>query len=66
MILNEWKWQPWRNWSSSDDAISWAEKKLPDIPREQLEAEFKTLESSKGKKALAWVEYVHQRLRRDP
>ena len=44
-----------RNWSSSDDARAWAEKKLPDISREQLEAEFNSLDSSNGKKAPAWV-----------
>ena len=57
-ILNEWIGQPWRNWNSSDDALDWAAKKLPDIPRDRLEAEFESLESSNGKKALAWVEYI--------
>lgn len=60
VILNEWIGQPWRNWSSEDDAINWAEKKLPDMSREQLEAEFDSLDSSNGKKALAWATHVHQ------
>ena len=60
IVLNEWIGQPWRNWSSSDDAISWAEKKLPDVPKKQLEAEFDSLNSSNGKKATAWVTHVYQ------
>ncbi len=60
VILNEWIGQPWRNWSSSDDAISWAEKKLPDIKRDRLQAEFDALSSSNGKKAPAWIDYVNQ------
>lgn len=60
VILNEWIGQPWRNWSSSDDAIAWAEKKLPDIQRERLQAEFDALSSSNGKKAPAWTDYVNE------
>jgi hypothetical protein len=58
VTLNEWIGQPWKNWSSSDDAINWAEKQLPDIQRDRLKAEFESLESNNGKKALAWVEYI--------
>jgi hypothetical protein len=60
VILNEWIGQPWRNWYSSEDALDWAEKKLPDRSREQLEAEFNSLNSSNGKKATAWIEYIHE------
>ncbi len=60
VILNEWIGQPWRNWNSSDDAIDWAAKKLPDIPRDRLEAEFDSLDSRNGKKGLAWINRVHQ------
>lgn len=60
VTLNEWIGQPWRNWNSSDDAIAWAEKKLPNVPKKQLETEFNSLDSSNGKKATAWVTRVHQ------
>jgi hypothetical protein len=30
------------------------------LPRSQLETEFTSLESSNGKKALAWIEHVNQ------
>ena len=60
IILNEWLEQPWKNWSSQNDALAWAEKKLPDIKRERLLAEFNSLDSSNGKKAPAWVEYVNE------
>ena len=60
VTLNEWIGQPWKNWNSSGDAISWAVKKLPDIPSDRLKAEFESLESNNGKKALAWVEYIHK------
>ncbi|MEO1004551.1 MAG: ATP-binding protein [Cyanobacteria bacterium J06638_38] len=60
VILNEWIGQPWRNWSSSDDAIAWAEKQLPDMPKEQLKTEFDSLPSSNGKKATAWVTHVYE------
>jgi DNA polymerase III delta prime subunit len=62
VILNEWIEQPWRNWSSSDDALDWAAKKLPDLSREQLETEFNALDSGNGKKATAWIEYIDQQL----
>ena len=52
--------KPWHNWKSEDDAIDWAEKQLPGIPREKLAAEFANLETTNGKKAPAWVEKVHQ------
>jgi hypothetical protein len=58
VTLNEWIGQPWKNWSSSDDALNWAEKQLPDIQRDRLKTEFESLESNNGKKALAWVEYI--------
>jgi hypothetical protein len=75
VTLNEWIGQPWKNkarfeweashskaavWSSSDDAINWAKKQLPDIQRDRLKAEFESLESNNGKKALAWVEYIER------
>ncbi|VEP17133.1 hypothetical protein H1P_5550002 [Hyella patelloides LEGE 07179] len=41
-------------------AIAWAEKKLPDVPKKQLKAEFDSLNDSNGKKALAWISHVHQ------
>jgi hypothetical protein len=63
VTLNEWIGQPWRNWSSSDDALNWAEKQLPDLQRDFLEAEFNSLESSNGKKAVAWVDLVRQMVR---
>lgn len=68
-ILNDWIGQPWRNWNSSDDALDWAAKKLPDVSRDcaprtakgnRLEAEFNSLDSSNGKKALAWITRVEQ------
>ncbi len=69
MILNEWIGQPWGNWHSSDDAVSaslrhfvvaWAAKKLPDIPRDRSLAEFNSLDSRNGKKALAWIKYIER------
>lgn len=60
VTLNEWIGQPWRNWSSSDDAIAWAEKKLPDLTKQQLKAEFDSIDSSNGKKATAWVTHVDE------
>ncbi len=59
-ILNEWIGQPWKNWSSFDDAIAWAERQLPEISRSQLEAELASLTYTNGKKAPAWVEYVNE------
>lgn len=41
-------------------AIAWAAKKLPDIPRDLLEAEFNSLDSGNGKKALAWIKYIER------
>ena len=60
VTLNEWIGQPWRNWNSSDDAIAWAEKKLPDLTREQLKAEFDSIDTHDGKKATAWVTHVNE------
>lgn len=60
VTLNEWIGQPWKNWSSSDDAISWAENKLTDMSKEQLKAEFNSLSSSNGKKATAWVNHIYE------
>ena len=65
VVLNEWIGQPWRNWHSTDDALVWAEQKLPDIPKERLREEFDSLAGSRGKKALVWVNYVEQLSRGD-
>ncbi|MGL4618721.1 MAG: hypothetical protein ACRCZS_06630 [Chroococcidiopsis sp.] len=50
----------WRNWKSPADAIAWAAIQLPDVPTDVLEAEFKELEASNGKKAVCWVARVEE------
>jgi AAA domain len=37
-ILNEWLGQPWKNWTSENSAIDWAQKQLPTMPRDRVSA----------------------------
>lgn len=52
--------QVWRSWHSPDDAILWAEKQLPHLSMNEIQALFDSLPTTNGKKALAWVEKVNQ------
>jgi hypothetical protein len=52
--------EPWANWKSEDDAITWATQQLPFVSREELEASFAKLTPTNGKKAPAWVAKVQQ------
>lgn len=50
----------WRQWKSPSDAILWAEKQLPQMSMDQIQAEFNALPTTNGKKAPAWVEKVKE------
>ena len=50
----------WRQWKSPDDAMVWAEKQLPLMSMDEIQAEFDSLPAMNGKKAPAWVERVNQ------
>lgn len=50
----------WRQWKSPSDAILWAEKQLPLMSMNEIQAEFDSLPATNGKKAPAWVERVNQ------
>ena len=50
----------WRQWKSPTDAILWAEKQLPHLSMDEIQALFDSLPTTNGKKALAWVEKVNQ------
>jgi phage recombination protein Bet len=52
--------QVYRSWHSPADAILWAEKHLPHLSLEQIQAEFDALEVTHGKKAPAWVARVNE------
>lgn len=54
------KIEPWRQWKSPADAILWAEKQLPDLTMDELQAEFDALPAQNGKKAPAWVKRVDE------
>lgn len=50
----------WRQWQSPEDAILWAEKQLPHLSMDEIQAEFDSLETTNGKKAPVWAERVNQ------
>ncbi len=50
----------WRQWNTPTDAILWAEKQLPQMSMDEIQAEFDSLEATNGKKAPVWVKRVNQ------
>lgn len=50
--------QPWKQWKSEQDALTWAASQLPDYSLEKLQAEFASLSLVNGKKSPAWVDRV--------
>ncbi len=54
------KQEVWRQWDSPTDAILWAEKQLPHMSMDEIQAEFDSLPTTNGKKAPVWVERVNQ------
>ena len=50
----------WRQWRSPNDAILWAEKQLPHMSMDEIQAQFDSLPATNGKKAPVWVERVKQ------
>ncbi len=54
------KQEIWRQWESPSDAILWAEKQLPHMSMDEIQAEFDSLSATHGKKAPVWVERVNQ------
>lgn len=52
--------QVWKQWNNPQDAINWAEKQLPSMSKNEIQALFDALPTKDGKKAPAWVERVHE------
>lgn len=50
--------QPWSNWKTPLDAISWAQQQLPHLSSEALQQQWNTLEPVNGKKAPIWVKTI--------
>ncbi|KYC34934.1 hypothetical protein WA1_50385 [Scytonema hofmannii PCC 7110] len=58
--------QPWRLWSSPDDAISWAKELLPYVSVEELTEKWNRTPSVNGKKSTEWVKEVQKMLFQSP
>lgn len=52
--------EPWHIWKAPGDALRWAQFQLPAHAPEFLQKEFEQLETTNGKKALAWVRRVQE------
>lgn len=52
----------WRGWKTPHDAILWAEKELPHMTLDEIQAEFDALEAINGKRAPSWVNRVNELL----
>jgi DNA polymerase III subunit gamma/tau len=51
--------QPWKNWKTPQDAIAWGKSNLPHLSQSEVERHWNQLEPVNGKKAGAWVDFVH-------
>lgn len=52
--------QPWKTWTSPDNAILWAQGLLPHLSLEDLRTKWNETPSVNGKKAAEWVKKVEQ------
>ncbi|PSB42826.1 hypothetical protein C7B80_26160 [Cyanosarcina cf. burmensis CCALA 770] len=50
----------YRSWRSVSDAIVWAQKCLPHLTVEEIQAQFETLNAPAGRKAPAWIAKVNE------
>ena len=52
--------EPWKNWKTPEDALTWASQQLPEYSLEELKRQFDSIKSSNGKKAPIWVEKIEE------
>jgi DNA polymerase III subunit gamma/tau len=50
---------PWKNWKTPQDAIAWGKSNLPHLSQSEIEQYWNQLVPVNGKKAGAWVDFVH-------
>lgn len=60
-VTNEEETLPiWTKWTKPAEAIAWAHEQLPHISKEKLQQHMNAIKPVKGKKAIAWVEFVER------